>query len=151
MEKVEGQTLPSLNKSLNTTEPLVPAVITALENARWPGRCQTIQDRSIERNNVIWYLDGAHTVESLVLCGEWFTTEAFNKNESCKRVLMFNCTSGRSAAELLGALTNTMAAVNKQCGLESEEKNLFDHVIFCTNVTYADGGFKSGKWRFGPV
>lgn len=58
---------------------------------------------------------------------------------------MFNCTSGRSAPSLLGALTNTMAAVNKQCDLQPEEDNLFDHVIFCTNVTYADGGFKSGQ------
>ena len=41
-----------------------------------------------------------------------------------------------------------MAAVNKQCDLRSEDENLFDHVIFCTNVTYADGGFKSGQFHF---
>lgn len=49
-----------------------------------------------------------------------------------------------------------MAAVNKQCDLQSEGDKLFDHVVFCTNVTYADGGFKSGqclvfeRWRYRP-
>lgn len=58
---------------------LPPLVVTALENARWPGRCQTVQDRQPEREKVTWYLDGAHTVESLALCGEWFSEEAFKK------------------------------------------------------------------------
>lgn len=78
----EGRTLPTLSKSLNTSEPLPPVVVEALENTRWPGRCQTIQDRSERRQKVTWHLDGAHTVESLVLCGEWFTTEAFKKDRS---------------------------------------------------------------------
>ena len=31
--------------------------------------------------------------------------------------------------------------------LQSNEVSdeLFDHVVFCANVTYADGGFKGGK------
>lgn len=41
-----------------------------------------------------------------------------------------------------------MAEVNKQNGFQPSEDPLFDHVIFCTNVTYADGGFKSGMYRF---
>lgn len=35
-----------------------------------------------------------------------------------------------------------------QLGLTSSEhtiESFFDQVIFCTNVTYADGGFKGGK------
>lgn len=41
-----------------------------------------------------------------------------------------------------------MARVIKQHNLQAEEDKLFDHVIFCTNVTYADGAFKSGGCHF---
>ena len=41
-----------------------------LATAKWPGRCQTIIDPI--RSGVTWYLDGAHTVESLECCMQWF-------------------------------------------------------------------------------
>lgn len=77
----QNDTQPTLSGSINTSAPLPPDVVTALENARWPGRCQTVQDRSEDRKDVTWYLDGAHTVESLELCAEWFTAEAFNREK----------------------------------------------------------------------
>ena len=43
-----------------------------LATAKWPGRCQTIIDPT--RAGVTWYLDGAHTVESLECCMQWFTS-----------------------------------------------------------------------------
>jgi len=44
------------------------AIIDGLLNTRWPGRCQIIQV-----NHVKWYLDGAHTRESVqVCCYFWF-------------------------------------------------------------------------------
>lgn len=55
-------------------------VVEGLQNARWPGRCQVVDDRSLERQGVTWYLDGAHTVESLVCCGEWFVETAFRQD-----------------------------------------------------------------------
>lgn len=44
--------------------------IDALKEARWPGRCQSVRDPQDGKS--FWYLDGAHTVESLTCCGEWF-------------------------------------------------------------------------------
>lgn len=41
-----------------------------LATTKWPGRCQTIVDPT--RPGVTWYLDGAHTVESLECCMQWF-------------------------------------------------------------------------------
>lgn len=38
--------------------------------------------------------------------------------------------------------------ISAQLKLHDSNENLdgfFDHVIFCTNVTYADGHFKGGK------
>ena len=46
-----------------------------LQEARWPGRCQRVEDRYASRKGVRWYLDGAHTVESLQCCADWFASE----------------------------------------------------------------------------
>ena len=52
-----------------------------------------------------------------------------------KRILIFNCTSGRSGNSLLGTLLEEL----------SPELNPFSHVIFCTNTTYSGGVSKGGK------
>ena len=43
-----------------------------LATTKWPGRCQTVLDP--DRKDVTWYLDGAHTVESLECCMQWFVS-----------------------------------------------------------------------------
>lgn len=51
----------------------IPDVLReGLEATRWPGRCQSVADKSDTRRGVTWHLDGAHTVESLTCCAEWF-------------------------------------------------------------------------------
>lgn len=62
------------------------------------------------------------------------------QEEARRRVLVFNCTSGRSAHALLKALLD---AGRRAWGDRAE--GYFDQVVFCTNVTYTDGGFKGGK------
>lgn len=49
---------------------LPESFVKGLEGAQWPGRCQTVVDPN--RKNITWYLDGAHTVESLACCVQWF-------------------------------------------------------------------------------
>ena len=46
------------------------AVVEGLEKTVWPGRCQIYQSPKFK--NTTWYLDGAHTLESLKAAGEWF-------------------------------------------------------------------------------
>ncbi|KAJ9093464.1 hypothetical protein QFC19_008323 [Naganishia cerealis] len=127
-----------------------------LERTRWPGRCQTVQDpASTASRQTTWYLDGAHTVESLTCCGDWAFSEdgMFNAQasglEDEKRVLIFNCTSGRSAQGLLSALLNAakrgLQASHKESDVDDAVVKWFDKVVFCTNVTYTDGGFKGGE------
>jgi folylpolyglutamate synthase len=44
-----------------------------------------------------------------------------------------------------------MARTSAQLELYQRDEvpgTFFDHVIFCTNVTYADGGFKGGEYLF---
>ncbi|GAA5939415.1 tetrahydrofolate synthase [Sporobolomyces koalae] len=124
-------TLPALPTDLISPSPLAPNVVTALGQTRWPGRCQTAQDPETE--GLTWYLDGAHTVESLQCCGEWFGEEAFQK---ASRTLVFNCTSGRSGLSLLSTLLESLS--RSGTGLTQP----FDHVIFCTNTTYRSGTSK---------
>lgn len=51
---------------------LPPTWIAALESARWPGRCQSVNDPNPVFKGTKWFLDGAHTVESLDCCAQWF-------------------------------------------------------------------------------
>ncbi|KAI9325404.1 Mur ligase [Obelidium mucronatum] len=46
------------------------AIRRGLESATWPGRAQTIKFDAFP--NTVFYLDGAHTPESLLVCSEWF-------------------------------------------------------------------------------
>lgn len=52
--------------------PLSHLYIKALENAKWPGRCQTIMDP--KHLDTTWFLDGAHTKESLECCVDWYVS-----------------------------------------------------------------------------
>ncbi|KAM0749236.1 FolC bifunctional protein [Meredithblackwellia eburnea MCA 4105] len=102
------------------------AITKGLEEASWPGRCQRVGDAKV--GNLEWFLDGAHTSESLTVCGDWF--KGVSKR---KRALIFNCTSGRSGPTLLGALLDAIAGEGAD----------FEKVIFCTNTTYSSGNSAS--------
>ncbi|TCD64329.1 Folylpolyglutamate synthetase [Steccherinum ochraceum] len=125
---------------------LTETYVKALQEARWPGRCQMLQDP--KHDGTTWFLDGAHTVESLDCCMQWFVSpdavlRPLDTPIKPQRILIFNCTSGRSGSSFLGSML-AKAATQLQLHQSNEVSDgLFDHVIFCTNVTYADGGFKS--------
>jgi len=61
-----------------------------------------------------------------------------------KRVLIFNCTSGRSGGSFLGSMIKNATERLELHKSEETSDTFFDTVIFCTNVTYADGHFKGG-------
>ncbi|XP_023211658.1 folylpolyglutamate synthase, mitochondrial-like isoform X2 [Centruroides sculpturatus] len=73
-----------------------------LQNCRWPGRHQTIH-----RDSITYFLDGAHTAESMIPCVRWYA-ECIKKIESnigdTYKVLLFNCTGERKAETLLTPL-----------------------------------------------
>ncbi|RDX55690.1 FolC bifunctional protein [Lentinus brumalis] len=135
--------------SAQTSEPITEALPTAfvqgLKATKWPGRCQTVVDPGHQKTT--WFLDGAHTLESLDCCMQWFASPdvALRSPETYgerTRVLIFNCTSGRSGNTFLGAMLAKANEQLKKHGHAEDAGKLFDQVIFCANVTYADGGFK---------
>ncbi|KAI9269255.1 Mur ligase [Phascolomyces articulosus] len=98
----------------------------------WPGRGQKLDIRDTRYNDkahsVMYYLDGAHTAESLRACADWFEeTVKEEENDKTSRILMFNCTNGRDGPRLLDVIASIQPEVK------------FDHVIFSTNVTFRKG------------
>ena len=97
-------------------------MVAGLKECRWPGRCQTLKERGIT-----WYVDGAHTPESLEMCAEWFKQAAAIEKKSLEYVssyntyliififhffsfpvlvaMVFNFSGKRDGTELMGKLT----------------------------------------------
>jgi len=122
-------------------EPLPDSFKQGLVKTRWPGRCQTVQDPAYPRTT--WFLDGAHTHESLEYSVKWFAApDTGLREKNNRRILIFNCTSGRSGGSFLGGMLGNIAEQLELYKSEETSGAFFDTVIFCTNVTYADGHFK---------
>ncbi|KAF5363480.1 hypothetical protein D9756_000501 [Leucocoprinus leucothites] len=130
-------------QALADTSELPQSFVDGLRATRWPGRCQTVADPA--HSNIIWYLDGAHTLESLDYCMDWFLSPGVGVDTEgnpspAKRVLIFNCTKGRPGETFIRVINNKITAwANKNA---RDASKFFDHVIFCTNATYANGRFK---------
>lgn len=105
----------------------------ALASAFWPGRCQIVPAE--EAFHATYFVDGAHTVESVRACVQWFVRETAGNTRP--KVLAFNCTNGRSAHTLVQAMLDEL----RQCNEDS--CTFFQRIFFCTNNTYADGGSAS--------
>ncbi|RWS15124.1 folylpolyglutamate synthase-like protein [Dinothrombium tinctorium] len=75
--------------------------LKGLRECKWPGRCQMlIKDR------IYYFLDGAHTKESIRHCIDWFmhSSQKFSIDKKVCRVLIFNCTGQRDVHSLLEPL-----------------------------------------------
>lgn len=119
LEKV-GISLPA------RTDTLPKEFVDGLEKVVWRGRCEVKKE-----DKVTWHVDGAHTSDSLKMSSKWFKDETSGRNGM--RVMIFN-QQGRS--EAVDFLESVFKATRR------EGQPAFDHVIFCTNVTYAASGYK---------
>ncbi|KAJ8957874.1 hypothetical protein NQ318_001870, partial [Aromia moschata] len=82
----------------NTIEPFSLALaLRSITNTHWPGRYQIKQEKGIR-----WFLDSAHTVESVKTCAAWFRDET--KTSAKKKGLIFNLTGSRDGAVFLKEL-----------------------------------------------
>lgn len=86
-----------LEKNLPNNFKLSPTTINALKTAFWPGRFQILNE-----NNLTFYIDGAHTVESIKLCAEWFMQKT--DNSTAENILIFNTTGDRNSESFLSIL-----------------------------------------------
>jgi len=116
-------------------EPLPNKFKRGLETVQWGGRCETRR-----QGNVVWHLDGGHTIESIRLAAGWLAScisteqgDATRKNTTCKRILLFNQQT-RDAPALARALH---LALSQALPPKDEETPLFTHALFSTNITFA--------------
>ncbi|XP_022223467.2 folylpolyglutamate synthase, mitochondrial [Drosophila obscura] len=91
---------------------LEPKMLLGLLNAHWPGRCQLVEYQGLRL-----HLDGAHTMESMTVCTDWFA-KSISKSTSPK-ILIFNRTGGSVCGPMLNLL-------NRCCA--------FDMVCFVPNL-----------------
>ncbi|OQO12630.1 hypothetical protein B0A48_02092 [Cryoendolithus antarcticus] len=113
-----------------------PEFITGLERVHLGGRCETRTDT--RQPDLIWYIDGGHTLESIELAARWFASavsQPSTPSAFSTRILIFNQQT-RDASSLARRLHDTLASA-----LDSAHP--FQHAIFCTNTTYKDAGFKA--------
>ena len=128
--------LHSVGLELQKSQSLPKEFLHGLENVRWAGRCE-----AIEESDLLWHIDGAHTKESIRIVAEWFKSRTLTRNTDTPespaplRILLFNQQT-RDAAALLRELRDTLAD-------SSPNAVPFTHAIFCSNVTFANSGYKA--------
>uniref|UniRef100_A0A0E0M9E7 Folylpolyglutamate synthase n=1 Tax=Oryza punctata TaxID=4537 RepID=A0A0E0M9E7_ORYPU len=112
--------------------------IKGLSSACLLGRAQIVPDPEVlskDSSSLIFYLDGAHSPESMEICARWFSCVT-RKDEKqpgsldqphigtySRKILLFNCMSVRDPQRLLPCLLVTCA----QNGFQ------FDHALFVPN------------------
>jgi folylpolyglutamate synthase len=132
-------------------ERLPEQFVKGLESVIWRGRCETLI--SAQQH---WYLDGAHTEESLEVACAWFgqiSQEKFVaillfhpwslftcicllfKFRKLPHVLIFNQQSTRNAISLLKTVHRV---------IYDNFKVNFQYALFCTNLTHKDHSYKVG-------
>ncbi|CAN7120933.1 unnamed protein product [Brassica rapa subsp. narinosa] len=118
--------------SLTQMSILPEKFIKGLATTSLQGRAQVVPDQFIETRtsgDVVFYLDGAHSPESMEVCAKWFSLAVKGDNksersehlvngsshgkwsgeENCQQILLFNCMSVRDPNLLLPHLRNTSA------------------------------------------
>jgi folylpolyglutamate synthase len=103
-------------------EKLPEEFLRGLEQVKWEGRCEVRTEGNIE-----WCIDGAHTIESIIITAEWFAGK-LQRSTKAQAMLIFN-QQERDGASLVLAL---------HMGLEraTGTRHIFSNAAFCTNAPY---------------
>ncbi|KUI62031.1 Folylpolyglutamate synthase [Cytospora mali] len=97
---------------------------TGLQTAKLRGRCETISQDRIQ-----WYLDGAHTEDSLVQVGKWYASKI--SEEDSIRILIFQ-QQDRDSTKLLRTLLDTL---NEETNIAN--RKIFKHAFCPTNEVHS--------------
>ncbi|CAN1170748.1 Folylpolyglutamate synthase [Linum perenne] len=89
--------------------------IKGLTTASFQGRAQIVRDEYVNCENdgdLIFYLDGAHSPESMDICARWFSgvVNGGKQLDKVPQVLLFNCMTVRDPHLLLPPLYQTCAS-----------------------------------------
>ncbi|VVB05785.1 unnamed protein product [Arabis nemorensis] len=136
---------------LNKTNGLPEKFISGLSNAYLMGRAMIVPDTELPEE-IVFYLDGAHSPESMEACADWFSQEIkqnqARNQERSEQILLFNCMSVRDPSLLLPRLRS-------KCIDQGVE---FKKAVFVPNVSVynqvgswsnVDPRVDSMTWQFG--
>eukprot|EP00475_Leptophrys_vorax_P023743 TRINITY_DN32623_c0_g1_i1.p1 TRINITY_DN32623_c0_g1~~TRINITY_DN32623_c0_g1_i1.p1 ORF type:complete len:524 (-),score=119.59 TRINITY_DN32623_c0_g1_i1:28-1599(-) len=74
-----------------------------LKNCQWPGRCQVVQSSKFP--NAKFFLDGAHTQESMLVATQWM--ESVFPETKTTNVLIISCSNNRNPFKIFNALASS--------------------------------------------
>ncbi|KAE8449477.1 hypothetical protein EG329_008085 [Mollisiaceae sp. DMI_Dod_QoI] len=134
----------------SSQSPLPERFIFGLETVTWPGRCQYIKDSNTE-----WFIDGAHTKDSLEVAATWFTDKVYEARSSSEpptaTMLIFN-QQDRDALPLLSGLITSLCQKKLSRGSPKKKASsmkafinqsspwvvskVFTYAAFCTNQPF---------------
>jgi len=129
-------------QDLKDTAPRLPSSFArGLETVTWPGRCEIRKDGNIE-----WYIDGAHTIDSILAVSSWFCSKLIEACLEPRRptatMLIFN-QEERDGKKLLVKLLNPREVLLK-LGIDPifllNWTQLFTYAAFCKNEPFATDG-----------
>jgi folylpolyglutamate synthase len=130
-----GQT--DISDPTSTDMPLPDEFKRALQDTRWPGRCEIRREK-----NIAWHIDGGHTKESIAETAKWFAeqiTESTGARISEQRILIFNQQT-RDANALAKVLHDALVdGVHASKSPLAKASTVFTHVIFTNNKTFNEG------------
>lgn len=92
--------------------------IDAFKKCQFNGRFEVIDGG----NDITYFLDGAHTKDSMQICADWFSKQLQNKAADCINILIFNVTGDRDSELIMKQLHSIR----------------FDYVCFTTNILNSD-------------
>ncbi|KAK2068278.1 hypothetical protein P8C59_002926 [Phyllachora maydis] len=93
--------------------------VAGLREASIRGRCEILKDA----DGIEWFIDGAHTEDSLAGVGRWFASGA--AGDGVRRILVFN-QQDRDPTVLLGTLL-------RACQEGQHDRPAFHHAVFTRN------------------
>lgn len=76
----------------------------ALGSLYWPGRAHTVK----AQDNLTFYLDGAHSPESIRACANWFPGFSHISSVGTRNVLIFSCGDDKDPEQLLNILADQL-------------------------------------------
>lgn len=120
---LEGQFVPVKRRSLAIPKEFKEG----LETASLRGRSEIFWD---EENRIEWYLDGAHTQDSLEGVGDWWVQSS--REDNMCRCLLFNQQERNSQSLLIGLLEQIGRSRGKEEGKEDHGPG-FDLGVFSRN------------------
>jgi len=133
-----------------TPSPTQPSLEEALEQAFWPGRCQSVAVPYNAGRTINVRCDGAHTAQSLASGLEWFRAVSGHDDGLRRpRFLIFNCSHERNPVPLLDMIQSINQPRNAiESGDERKiHKPLFDQVYFCRADSERPSALEKGSAR----